>query len=170
MLSGGTSAELSTRSEITAAAGERTASSLTCVALSPRRQALIAAVIATAGIAAITAAVLVRDGDSGPLTDSRVEELIPAPDSEVLAQQSFGLDLTDTPRYVIELFLNGQRLPEDETVQATSVNRALYQPGQGRTVEKLRAGENCARAVFYPLAEGPSSPRRGEVRWCFRAA
>ena len=140
------------------------------MALSRRRQALIAALIATAGIASIVAAALVRDGDSGPPLDSRVEELIPEPGSEVLAQQAFGLDLSDSPRYVIELFLNGQRLPDDESVRATSVNRSVYQPGRERTVEKLRAGENCVRAVFYPFAEGPASPRRGEVRWCFRAA
>lgn len=161
---------MSTKVEITAAAAERTASNLTGVALSSRRQALVAAVIATAGIASITAAVLVRDGDSGPPLDSRVEELIPTPDSDVLAQQAFGLDLTDTPRFVIELYLNGERMPDDETVLATSVSRVVYQPGVDRTVEKLRAGENCARAVFYPLAEGPTSPSRGEVRWCFRAA
>ena len=101
---------------------------------------------------------------------SRVEELIPAAGSEVLAQQAVGLDLTDTPRYVIELFLNGQRLPDAEMLQATSTNRAVYQPGQDRAVEKLRAGESCARAVFYPLTEGSASARRGEVRWCFRAS
>ena len=138
--------------------------------LSRRRQALIAALIATAGIASITAAVLVRDGDGGPPVDSRVEELIPAAGSEVLAQHAVGLDLSDSPRFVVELYLNGQRLPDAETLQATSTNRAVYQPGQDRTVEKLRAGENCARAVFYPLGEGPDSARRGEVRWCFRAA
>lgn len=113
---------------------------------------------------------LLRDGDSGPPVDSRVEELIPEPGSEVLAQQAVGLDLDDSPRYVIELYLNGQRLPDAETLQATSTNRAVYQPGTDRAVEKLRAGENCVRAVFYPLAEGESSAQRGEVRWCFRAA
>ncbi|MCY3561391.1 MAG: hypothetical protein OXH20_09535 [bacterium] len=138
--------------------------------MSRRRQALIAAAIATAGIASIAAAVLVRDGGSGPTLDSRVEDLIPASDSDVLAQQAFGLDLTDTPRYVIELYLNGERMPAEEIVQAGSVNRVVYQPGQDRAVERLRAGENCARAVFYPFAEGAASPRRGEVRWCFRAA
>ncbi|MCY3807243.1 MAG: hypothetical protein OXG91_12280 [bacterium] len=138
--------------------------------LSPRRQALIAAAVATAGVASIAAAALVRDGDSGPAVDSRVEELIPDPASDVLAQHAVGLDLTDSPRYVIELFLNGQRLPDAETLQAASTNRAVYQPGAERTVEKLRAGQNCARAVFYPLAEGSASARRGEVRWCFRAA
>ena len=148
----------------------RTASSLTGVPPSRRRQALIAAVIATAGVASIAVATLVRDGEGGPPVDSRVEELIPAPDSEVLAQNAFGIDVTDTPRYVIELFLNGRRLPDSETLQATSTNRSVYQPGRDRTVEKLRAGENCARAVFYPFTEGPASPRRGEVRWCFRAA
>lgn len=140
------------------------------MSLSPRRQALIAAAIATAGVASIAAAALLRDGDSGPPVDSRVEELIPDPGTDVLAQHAVGLDLTDSPRYVIELFLNGQRLPDAETLQATSTNRAVYQPGQERTVEKLRAGENCVRAVFYPLAEGSASARRGEVRWCFRAA
>lgn len=140
------------------------------MALSIRRQALIAAAIATAGIASIAAAVLVRDGDSGPPVDSRVEELIPAAGSDVLVQHAVGLDLDDAPRYVLELYLNGRRLPDAETLQAASTNRAVYQPGRGRTVEKLRAGENCARAVFYPLAEGPTSARRGEVRWCFRAA
>ena len=131
---------------------------------------MIAAAIAAAGIAAITTAVMVRGGDSTPAVDSRVEELIPAPGDEVLAQQAVGIDLTDTPRYVIELYLNGQRLPDAETLQATSTNRAVYQPGQDRAVEKLRAGENCTRAVFYPLAEGPTSARRGEVRWCYRAS
>lgn len=138
--------------------------------LSRRRQALVAALIATAGVASITAAALLRDGDSGPPVDSRVEELIPEPRSEVLVQQAVGIDVTDSPRYVIELHLNGRRLPDAETLQATSTNRAVYQPGRERTVTKLRAGENCVRAVFYPFAEGPNSPRRGEVRWCFRAA
>ena len=138
--------------------------------LSTRRQSFIAALIAAAGIASITTAAMVRGGDSAPAVDSRVEELIPAAGSEVLAQQAVGLDLTDTPRYVIELFLNGQRLPDAEMLQATSTNRAVYQPGQDRAVEKLRAGESCARAVFYPLAEGSTSARRGEVRWCFRAS
>lgn len=137
---------------------------------SARRQALIAAVIATAGIASIVAAALLRDGDSGPPIDSRVEELIPEPDSDVLAQHAVGLDLSDSPRYVVELYLNGRRLPDAETLQATSTNRSVYQPGAERAVEKLRAGENCVRAVFYPLAEGAASARRGEVRWCFRAA
>lgn len=99
-----------------------------------------------------------------------MEELVPEPNTDVLAQQAFGLDLADTPRYVIELYLNGARMPDDETVQAASVNRVVYQPGQDRAVEKLRAGENCARAIFYPFTEGPASPNRGEVRWCFRAA
>ena len=140
------------------------------MALSRRRQALIAAIIATAGIASITTAALVRDGEGGPPLDSRIEELIPAPGSEVLAQQAFGLDLSDAPRHTIELFLNGERLPDDESVRASAVNRVIYQPGRQQAIERLRAGENCVRAIFYPFAEGRTSPNRGEVRWCFRAA
>ena len=93
-----------------------------------------------------------------------MEELIPEPGSEVPAQHAVGIDVTDSPRYVIELFLNGQRLPDAdaEMRQAKSTNRAVYQPGRDGTVTKLRAGENCVRAVFYPLAE--VLPRRAGAR------
>ena len=141
------------------------------MALSRRRQALIAALIATAGIASITSAALLRDGDGGPPLDSRVEELIPEPDSEVLAQQAFGLDLTDDPRYVIELYLNGQRMPDDETAAGDIHEPVLVsaRPG-GAPSRSCAPGRTAPGRSSTRWPKDPPRPRRGEVRWCFGAA
>lgn len=138
--------------------------------LSPRRQALAAALLAAIGIAAVVTAVMIRGGSEDAPIDARIEELIPADGSEVLLQQSVGIDLVDNPRFVVEFYVNGVRIPDDELIKATSVNRVVYQSGPGRSVESLAAERNCARAVFYPLAQEADSPTRGEHTWCFNAS
>ncbi len=126
--------------------------------------------MAAGGIAAVVTAVMIRGGSGPPPLDPRIEELIPSAGSEVLAQQTVGIDLIDSPRFVVELYLNGLRIPDDELLKATSTNRVVYQSGPDRSVESLEADRNCLRAVFYPLTEEPATPTRGEHVWCFNAS
>ncbi|MFN3216735.1 MAG: hypothetical protein ACE367_09600 [Acidimicrobiales bacterium] len=110
-----------------------------------------------------------------------IEELIPAPGSEVLSQSQVGIDLV--AGYTAQLFINGTPIPLDEVNvlrdvddpqtsadQAatfdTTLNRFLYQPLTGRAVPELVGGENCAVAEFWPIAD-PEAVER--VEWCFAA-
>lgn len=128
---------------------------------------LIALVIAVAGIAVITLAVLARDGD-GPSIDPAVEELIPTKDAvSVPVQSSVTIDLQDRPQYRISLRINGVVIPESEVLFSRSLNRLNYIVGEGQTVEELRPGRNCAQAEFYSITEGPGAAR--SVNWCFEA-
>lgn len=110
-----------------------------------------------------------------------VEELIPAPGSEVLRQSQVGIDLV--AGYTAQLYINGTPIPidqvnvlrdvDDPQVSAdqaaafdSTLNRFLYQPLAGRAVPELVGEENCAVAEFWPLAD-PEAVQR--VEWCFEA-
>lgn len=110
-----------------------------------------------------------------------IEELIPAPGSEVLSQSQVGIDLV--AGYSAQLYINGTPIPLDEVNvlrdvddpqtsadQAaafdSTLNRFLYQPLPGRAVPELVGEENCAVAEFWPLVD-PEAVER--VEWCFEA-
>ena len=115
-------------------------------------------------------------------SNAAVEELIPAPGSEVLRQSQVGIDLV--AGYTAQLYINGTPIPLDEVnvlrdvddpeVSAeeagtfdSTLNRFLYQPLEGRSVPELVGDENCAVAEFWPLAD-PEAIQR--VEWCFTVA
>ena len=138
--------------------------------LSRRRQVLLVSLAAAVGIAAITTGVMLRGNSGAPAVDPRIEELIPEAGSEVLLQQVLGIDLVDNPRFVIQLFVNGTQIPPEELIKAEATNRVVYQSGEGRSVESLRAERNCLRAVFYPLTDSENPTSSGEHVWCFNAS
>ena len=97
-----------------------------------------------------------------------IEQLIPAPGSEVLRQEQVGVDLA--AGYSAELEINGVPIPPDEVnvlrsdiepsesnattgTFGTTLNRFVYQPLEGRAVPELKADENCVVATFWPLAD-----------------
>jgi len=137
--------------------------------LSSRAALLIAVVVAVGGVVAITLAVLAREGDDGPGLDPAVERLIPDEGAEVLVQRSVGIDLVDSPRFVIASFrINGVEIPEEEWQFSRGTNNLIYQFGDGQTLEQLQPERNCVVVEFYPQPEGVSSSR--QVNWCFNAA
>lgn len=92
-----------------------------------------------------------------------VEALIPAANSEVLSQNTIGLDLA--AGYTGELSINGTQVPDDELVDDRQQYRLLYQPAENSALGTLPAGENCAQALVWPISDGRQNART--VSWCF---
>jgi hypothetical protein len=103
-----------------------------------------------------------REGTAASGGDA-VEALIPAADSEVLSQNTIGVDLA--PGYTGELSINGAAVPDDELADDRQTFQILYQPSDESALGTLPAGENCAQALIWPIAEGRESART--VSWCF---
>jgi hypothetical protein len=106
---------------------------------------------------------------SGERDPSGVEELIPAPGSQILGQQEIGIDLA--PGWTGELLLlpgNGVATPlPDRELERDPRNRITYRPGPGRTVERLR-GDYCIVATVWDQVDGRERTQRVE-NWCFTA-
>jgi len=125
-------------------------------------------VLAALGIGVIALAVMARgDGNDQAALDSSVEQLIPAPDDQVLVQNPVGIDLADGEPYAIRITVNGVEIPEREFVVSEALNRATFQPGDDQTVESLEPGENCVVAEYWLVREGREAART--TRWCFTA-
>lgn len=108
------------------------------------------------------------DGASGG-APTGVERRIPGDGDEILGQETIGIDLA--PGWTGELLLlpgNGQavQLPSDE-VKVTALNELLYQPGEGKTVERL-SGDYCVAATIWDQVRGREASERVET-WCFAA-
>lgn len=103
-----------------------------------------------------------REGTAASGGDA-VEALIPAPESEVLSQNSIGIDLA--PGYTGELSINGSPVPDEELVDDRQTFRILYQPAENSALGTLPAGENCAQALVWPIEDGRQNART--VSWCF---
>lgn len=150
----------------------------------PTRTKVIIAVVLTVAIAAIVLAYLTTaeggddgvnvsgaDGlqDTGERDPSGVEALIPPRGSEILGQETIGIDLV--PGWTGELTLlpgNGvaTTLPEDE-IEVDGLNRIIYQPGPGKAIERL-SGDYCLVATIWDQVEGREQTQRVE-NWCFSA-
>lgn len=138
-----------------------------------------------AGVAVFVIAFVVAntgEDDGVRITNPAVEELIPAPDSEVLRQSQVGVDLASG--FEAELVINDVPIPPDQVNvlrdptdpeesadQAgefgTTINRFVYQPLEGRAVPELKGDENCVVARFWPLSDPTDID---SVEWCFTVA
>ena len=151
----------------------------------PTRTKVIIAVVLTVAIAAIVLAYLStveRDDSAVNVTGaegfqgtaerdpSGVEALIPPPDSEILGQETVGIDLV--AGWTGELTLlpgNGvaTTLPADQLERDVALNRITYQPGPGKEIERL-SGDYCLVATIWDQVEGREQTQRVE-NWCFSA-
>lgn len=112
------------------------------------------------------AAQLAQTGDDGaePVVSGRdVERLIPARNSEILAQEAVGVDLA--AGFDAALLLNGVQIPEDQLNRRTGVNEILYRPPEDGAAVEYEAGENCLVALVWSLEETRAQAR--PVSWCF---
>lgn len=108
-------------------------------------------------------------GRQGDLIETDgVEGRFPGEDDQVQGQQSIGIDLA--PSWAGELVLQPSSgaaivLPEDE-IEQTALNELIFQPGEGRTIERLPQGNLCVRATIWDRARGREASERVES-WCF---
>ena len=148
----------------------------------PTRTKVVVVVVLTVAVAALVLGYLTTADRGGP--DARVsgtapgagervaggvEALLPRDGAEILGQELIGIDLA--PGWTGDLLLlpgNGQAttLPEDE-LERDELNRITYQPGPGRTVERL-SGDYCLAATIWDQVEGREATQR-TVNWCFSA-
>jgi hypothetical protein len=97
-----------------------------------------------------------------------VEGFTPRRGAEALAQAQIILDLA--PGWQGELVLqpeSGEAIPlPDDEVEFTSLNELRFQPGEGKSVERLPTGQNCVRATIWDQVRGRGASERVET-WCF---
>ena len=130
------------------------------------RRLLILIVAVLAVTALVFAGQLAQTGDDGDelvLTGQDVERLIPARDSEILAQEAVGIDLA--AGFTAVLLLNGVEIPEDQLVRRNGIDEILYRPSADDASLEFQAGENCLVALVWPQAETRAAAR--PVSWCF---
>ena len=94
-----------------------------------------------------------------------VEDYVPGRGVEAFQQAEVGLDLA--PGWTLTDFtLNDVAIPDEELDISRELDRYIFAPAEGKTVEALDPQTNCASALVYQLAAGTESGTRIE-RWCF---
>ena len=133
-----------------------------------RYRLLIAVLVAAAVVALIVAIRATDTGGSDPSPASDVvQRFVPKPGDEVLRQAELGVDLM--PGYEGTLLLNGVEIPADEQRRIPEQNQVFFTPAEGKAIERLQAGRNCAVALVWKAADGRDTPRTRSFTWCFEA-
>ena len=132
------------------------------------RYRLLLAVLVVGAAAAMFAGIRATDGgeDTEP-TSEAIEQLIPKAGDEVLRQAELGIDLA--PGYDGTLIVNGVEIPADDQRRVPEQNQVFFTPGEGKAVERLLAGPNCATAIVWKASDGRGSVRDQSFTWCFEA-
>jgi hypothetical protein len=137
--------------------------------MSERRHRLLIAVLLAGAAVALYAGVRATDtGDDDTEERSEVvERLIPREGDEVLRQAELGIDLA--PGYEGALVINGVEIPTEELRLVPEQNQVFFTPGEGKAVERLRAGPNCAVAIAWRSSQGRGTANDRSFTWCFEA-
>jgi hypothetical protein len=132
-----------------------------------RRGILTSLVLFAVGLLVLAGMSADTSNDDGvSISGDIVERLTPAPDDEVLSQTPIGLDLA-TGWGVQTLTVNDTPILEQDWDVTGEL--ALYQffPGDGTSLDRLKADRNCVQAQLFRLAD-PTETRT--VDWCFTVA
>jgi hypothetical protein len=136
-----------------------------------RFRLLIAVMVATAGVALYAGVRATDTGGEDPVTISGrpdvVEHLVPGAGDEVIRQAELGVDLA--PGYDGTLLVNGVEIPTEELRRVPEQNQVFFTPGEGKVVEKLNAGPNCATAIVWKASAGRGTADDQTFSWCFDA-
>lgn len=141
----------------------------------PRWAWAVIVVLLAAGLAGFWVASLVGDDGEDPAVSGRhpaVEALIPARGSEVLQQQTVGIDLS-APYELSSLVIRPSASPGGgvevigEADRTAGLNQYLFSPGPGQSIEALSPDTNCAVAVFALIARRADT---ASVEWCFEVS
>lgn len=132
------------------------------------RRVLLAAA-ALMGVGAILLALVLADTDDNDVTvtgNPAVDELIPPRNSEVLSQETVGVDLAIG--YDARLNINGVDIPQDQIRHLPNLNRFTFRPDQGKVIERLQPEQNCVQVTYWRQAVGPADANT--ISWCFTAS
>jgi hypothetical protein len=136
-----------------------------------RFRLLIAVMVATAGVALYAGVRATDTGGEDPVTVSGrpdvVEHLVPGAGDEVIRQAELGVDLA--PGYDGTLLVNGVEIPTEELRRVPEQNQVFFTPGEGKVVEQLNAGPNCATAIVWKASAGRGTADDQTFSWCFDA-
>lgn len=126
------------------------------------KQKLALAVPLVIAAVAIVAAFFVGGTDSPQADDRIIEALIPGNNEKVLQQAEVGIDLQSG--WDASLTIDGIPVPLDQYTKIVPQGRVAFQPGPGKVLEYLPAGQNCVTARYWPQ----SNPEQNFSRsWCF---
>jgi hypothetical protein len=102
-----------------------------------------------------------------------VDALIPASGTEVLSQDTVGIDLKDG--YDAYLVINGKTIQNEATdkdpdglVKVPTVGTITYDPAPGKRIEKLDTPRQCIDAWVWKKLDGPATKK--QVNWCFKVS
>lgn len=95
-----------------------------------------------------------------------IQAVAPEPGTNVLLQNSVVVDLA--VGYTAEIDINGVPIPASEINEAAALNQLRFQPSEGKTLARLFTDQNCVRATYWLIAQGPESSQT--YTWCFFAS
>lgn len=145
----------------------------------PLRTKIIIAVVLTVAVGAFVLAFVSVNTDTDPeivggapgqaSSAQGVQAVVPGDGAQVLAQQRVGIRLADG--WTGELTLQPASgaaipLPLDQLEPGTQ-NELIFQPGEGKAIERLPTGNNCMLAVIWSRVDGRDATERVE-QWCFQ--
>lgn len=110
---------------------------------------------------------VVRSDDPTSHQHQGVERLYPAEGSQVLQQESVGVDLISG--WNGELVINDQPIPEADlsrTSPRQTADRLEFVPGPDKVMSELPSGRVCARVRVWQRSAG-SEGDSSTISWCF---
>ena len=134
------------------------------------RRIVIAALLIVAGGMVWYSASIKGEPAPPTLTDSAVEQLVPARDTPTAIRQAeIGIDLA--PGWDADLVINGVDVPQDEERNNEPLSQVYFQPGEGKTIEALAPGEVTVTAIIWRPVDGQTRESGSRsVTWSFRVA
>jgi hypothetical protein len=137
--------------------------------MSQGRYRLLIALLVTGAVVALVVAVraTATGDDDGATASDVVERFVPRAGDDVLRQAELGVDLA--PGYDGTILVNGVEIPAEEQRRVPEQNQVFFTPGEGKAVERLFAGRNCAVALVWKSSEGRGSANDRTFTWCFEA-
>ena len=134
------------------------------------RKLVITALLVVAGGLVWYSASVKGEPPEPSLTDSAVEQLVPARDTPTAIRQAeIGIDLA--PGWDADLQINGVDVPEDEERANPPLNQVFFMPGKGKVIESLAPGQVTVTAFIWRPADGQTRDQGSRtVTWSFRVA
>ncbi|HEY7136032.1 MAG TPA: hypothetical protein VIB48_13290 [Acidimicrobiia bacterium] len=92
--------------------------------------------------------------DKTRVLPSEVQNVLPAPGSQVRVQDTVAVDLRDDLTGV--LVIDGVELPENEISRIPSLGEISFRPGQGKVFERLEPGVHNVSVIYWPQIKNRS--------------
>jgi hypothetical protein len=134
-----------------------------------RRVVITALLVLAGGLVWYSASVKGEPADPA-LTDSAIEQLVPARDTPTAIRQAeIGVDLA--PGWDADLRINGIDIPQDEERDDAPLNQVFFKPGPGQVITALEPGPVTVVAIVWQPTQGETRDHGSHtVTWSFRVA